>query len=168
MSDGWDVLAMWTALLVYFATWTVVPRLMLGADLWYVGLIWAVVYVLFHIREIGLKGHCYLSADSTAAPAVIVTAILLAVVLSLSGVTTVTANRFAYPRALATSFILGHILSLLYGAALNGFGFLVDKALFRFDMKRVDRTPQHKGIAALSRSEEEVKRRKRDGVEVRP
>ncbi len=156
--DDWDLFAMWSALLVYFATWTVVPWLVLGANLWYVGVIWAVVYVLFHIREIVLKGHCYLSADSTAFPAVLVTGILLGVVLSVSGIVSVTANRAAYVRAFFLSFMLGHVLSLVYAASLNGLGFLIDKALLRLDIGRGKSTPDHKGIAGLSRAEQEVKR----------
>lgn len=160
--DFWDELAMWTALLVYFATWTVVPWLTLGASLWYVGVIWAAVYVLFHIREIVLKGHCYLSADSTAFPAVFVVWVLLGVVLSVSGVTSVTANRLAYVRALVFSFVLGHVLSLAYGWAVHAFGFLADKVLLRFDLGRKDWHPQHEGLAALSRREREVKKRKKE------
>ena len=134
-----DDLAMWTSLVIYFATWTVLPLLLLGANLWYVGVIWAVVYVLAHVREIVAKGHCYLSADSTALPAVIATAILLAVVLSVNDVTSMMANRAAYVRAFVFSFMLGHVLSLVYSAAVSGVGGLVEKSLERSRERRRQR-----------------------------
>ena len=118
-----DELAMWTSLVVYFAVWTIIPWLSLGGSLWYVGVIWAVVYVSAHANENANRGHCYLSADSTAFPAVLVTTIVLAVVLSRSDVTTVTADRAAfftaYLKAFGFSFVLGHVLSLVYSAAFD-------------------------------------------------
>ena len=157
-------LAMWTALIVYFATWTVVPWLTLGANLWYVGVIWAVVYVLAHVIEIVAKGHCYLSADSTAFPAVIAAGILLGLVLSVSDVASVTANRAAYVRAFVMSFILGHVLSIAYSAAVTGLlGRLASEPKATSSRSGGPWAPRHEGIAALARTEKEVKRRKGDG-----
>lgn len=121
-----DELAMWTSLFVYFAVWTVIPLLILGGNLWYVGVIWAVVYVLAHANENANRGHCYLSADSTAFPAVLVTAVVLVVVLARSDVTTVIADRAAfftaYLKAFGISFVLGHVLSLAYSAVFDILG----------------------------------------------
>lgn len=121
-----DEVAMWTSLFVYFAVWIIVPWLILGGNLWYVGVIWSVVYVAAHVNENANRGHCYLSADSTAFPAVLVTAIVLVVVLARSDVTTVTADRAAfftaYLKAFGFSFVLGHVLSLIYSAAVDILG----------------------------------------------
>lgn len=128
-----DKLAMWTSLLVYFAVWTVIPPLILGGNLWYVGVIWAVVYVSAHAIENVNRGHCYLSADSTAFPVVLITAIVLVVVLARSDVTTVTADRAAfftaYLKAFGLSFVLGHVSSLVYAAAFDIVGRRVQGAL---------------------------------------
>ena len=158
-ADNWDRLAMWTALFVYGATWTVIPALALGIDLWYVGAIWASVYVLAHVREIVVRGHCYLSADSTAFPAVLVTAVVMGIALSVSGVASVTANRFAYVQAFIFSFGLGHILSLLYSALVNQLGVLANRVVRRLRGGRGTVIPRHGGMAHLSRREEEVRRK---------
>lgn len=158
--DDWDRLVMWTALLVYFAVWTIIPSLALGGHVWFVGVSWATVYVSFHVLEITARGRCYLSADSTALPAAAVTAVIVAIVLSPSGIISVTADRFAYVQAFAFSFVLGHVLSLLYSALANQLGVVIDRAFSRRNGRKGTLIPRNRGMAELARSEEELKRKK--------
>jgi hypothetical protein len=63
-----DKVAMWSALAIYFAVWSIA----LTADFQYewhlAGIGVAIVYVVMHIFEITVRHHCFISADSTAIP----------------------------------------------------------------------------------------------------
>ena len=110
----------WTALLVYLAVWTLVPRFFLGGELWYVGVVWGTVYVLAHVYEMKVRGNCYLSADSTGAPAVFVAALGLGILLTSLDITSVLANRAAYLQAFVVTFVAGHVAAIAYSAAAFG------------------------------------------------
>jgi hypothetical protein len=72
----------------------------------------------------GLSGRVddcsLLSADSTGAPAVFITAFVLGMLLTWLDITSILANRAAYLQAFVVTFIAGHLAAFAYSAAAFG------------------------------------------------
>ena len=115
-----DDFLMWSSLIIYMAVWIGIPYSFLGGELWYVGVVWAGTYVSFHVVAIRTSGHCYLSADSAAFPAVLVVAVISTVSLHWFDVAPFQLHMMDYLKAFASSFILGHVLALAYSAVFHG------------------------------------------------
>ena len=155
---------MWTSLPIYLGVWVLVPRAFLGAELWYVGVIWAVTYVGFHVYEIVVRRHCYLSADSTAAPAVLTVALLTALVLHITGVAGFSQHAWPYLQALVMAFGGGHLAALGYSALFSWLG----GATFRASRNSgpwIEQGSTYRGLSRLSEVEREVRKRKRAAEE---
>lgn len=105
---------MWSALVVYFAVWTLVisagrPGLVVPAGFL------ALVYVGFHIFEMTKRHHCYLSADSTALPGACLVAFVMSFVLF-----DVPRERFMFGGHVVVAVMAWHVAALLYSFALGG------------------------------------------------
>lgn len=112
-------MVMWSALLIYLLVWWHIPQRIMGEAFWYVGCVVGLPYVLGHIIAIRSRGHGYMSADSEAAPALFLFAFILAVVLFFSGIINDFSMWKHYILAIAASFFGGHVLALIYAAAVT-------------------------------------------------
>ena len=114
-------MGVWLTLPTYFATWTLVSSWGGRPAIAPLAIALASVYTLAHIYEIKYRGHCLLSADSTAAPLAFVTFVCCCFVgYQLLSVTK--PDLVYFVRGLALSFILGHVLSLAVAATTHGVG----------------------------------------------
>ena len=126
---------MWSALLIYFAAWIFGVSIMGSGSILPAAFL-ASVYVGFHIYEINKRGHCYLSADSTAAPAVLVTALVMSfVIFDSSGA------RIRFGGHVGLAFALGHIAALLYSFTLGGLLGWIFRKRIRAELTALTSTP---------------------------
>ncbi|MCK5074928.1 MAG: hypothetical protein KAR38_01070 [Calditrichia bacterium] len=113
-----DDFVMWTALLVYAVVWFWAICYYIGFNYWYFSLILTIIYCISHIYEITQKGHCYLSADSSAFPAVFITFIISTSLMYFVGPGK-EIGIINFVLGFAIAFFLGHVIALLYSAVLT-------------------------------------------------
>lgn len=81
----------------------------------------ATVYTGAHVYEISYRGHCLLSADSTAAPLAFIASIVLGIIgyrlLSIS-----TLDLIYFITGSAVALIVGHLLAIAVAASAHGMG----------------------------------------------
>ncbi|MEW5249279.1 hypothetical protein [Microbulbifer discodermiae] len=106
------------ALFVYFMSWLAFPLLNTSYEYWYISLPLAICYVCCHYYENTCGGHCYLSADSTAAPITLICAGLLFGALYIKGLEKGEIIVFLY---VAIGFMVAHILAIACAALLSVF-----------------------------------------------
>lgn len=122
-----QTLAVWSALAVYFAIWLSFISDLFKPDLLLPALGISFAYIAMHVYEISRRGHCYLSADSTALP---VTLLLLVSGSLLAHFYSDIhwADIIQFSTRLAAAFLIGHIAALAYSAI---FGALATRLLQR-------------------------------------
>jgi hypothetical protein len=106
-----------SSLLVYLLVWMFVPVIIAGPQYWPVGFFVGFVYVTMHWFEQRFRGHCFLSADSTAFPAALLAALLTFFVMYTPQQDDpgLTKAFFALPLAA----VAGHITAFLYVLLLD-------------------------------------------------
>ncbi len=100
----------WALLLIYFGAWSATP--LLFGEITPPWLIVAGAYALGHYYEMTRKGHCALSADASALPLALVTALVVGFAVLDNG-----EALFYWGRDLIVAFGLGHLLAFA-GVAL--------------------------------------------------
>ena len=101
---------MWASLPTYFVAWCFFASWFLHPELLWFALVLASVYVSMQVYEINWRHHCFLSADSTAAPAVFLAFACLAIYgynVGLSGSLLVD-----FATGTLAAFFVGHIAAL--------------------------------------------------------
>ena len=112
---------MWLTLPTYFVTWMLVSSWGCRPAILPLAILLASAYTLAHIYEIRCRGHCLLSADSTAAPlAFVVFAMSCLVGYKVLSIPVAQLVDFATGSAL--SFMLGHVFAITVAAATHGAG----------------------------------------------
>lgn len=113
-----EAFGVWGTLAVYFLVWTAGISNGFRAHLLLLAIITATTYIGMHVFEMLVRGHCLLSADSTAAPVTILVFVVAITTFSWTGM--------IQPREMARSiggftlsFIVGHIAALLYAASVD-------------------------------------------------
>jgi len=118
MEQRLDDAVVWGSLIVYGAVWAYGPVLMGVTKFAWAGWVLAAVYVAGQAYEIGYRGHCYLSADATAAPAAFMAALLLLPLLHFG----FDASWSVIARlvlSFAVAFTLAHVAAIVYGAVMT-------------------------------------------------
>jgi FtsH-binding integral membrane protein len=121
--------------IVYGIVWALVIGFGLSFDdAWLIAIPTAMAYASMHVYEIAKRGHCYLSADSTAVPvsALVYVAAVTMLVLSGHDDPDYVATFSAYGGAL----FLGHVATMVCSAVS---GFLLSRACrVRIEQERQD------------------------------
>jgi hypothetical protein len=112
-----DSMAMWSSLAVYFIIWVGFLSAGFAERLLIPALAISAVYVGMHIYEITKRGHCYLSADSTAAPLTIALCVLGCVAARVTK-DAPWLEIGAFLMRVSIAFIVAHIAALVYSATL--------------------------------------------------
>jgi hypothetical protein len=112
---------MWLTLPTYFATWTLLASWGGRPQILLLALAIAMVYTGAHVYEICYRGHCLLSADSTAAPLTFIASIVLGIIgYRLLSISTLDLTYFITGAAVA--FMVGHLLAIAVAASAHGMG----------------------------------------------
>ena len=101
---------MWSSLPTYFVVWFVSASWFAQPELVWPALVLASVYVAMQIYEIKWRHHCFLSADSSAAPVTLIAFIFLAIYEYRCGIGSSSLIDFATGAMVA--FFVGHIVAL--------------------------------------------------------
>ena len=109
----------WSSVIAYGITWSLVPQLFLDPAFWYVGLIWGGAYIAGQIREMITTGHCYASADPTALGYALGASIPLMLWLGATGHLGAWSMWWDLLRAFPASFAAGHLAAIASGALLS-------------------------------------------------
>jgi hypothetical protein len=109
-----DAVAMWTALVVYAVIWIV--GLQAGLETMWLPAAVTIIYVAMHIYEITQRSHCYLSADSTAAPCA---AGFYFLAIAVSWLIGKPISFFHAWTVFIFVFFGAHLVALVYAAALT-------------------------------------------------
>ena len=105
---------MWTALGIYLAIW------LLGLShyiekAWLLALLTSIAYVGMHVYEIVRRGHCYMSADSTAVPVSLLVFSIGVLCLWYSGHPALAGRRVIIAWLVYGGVLtIGHVLALCY------------------------------------------------------
>ena len=120
---------MWSSLPVYFAVWFVFASWFLVPTLVPMAFVLATVYVTMQLYEIKWRHHCFLSADSTAAPITL----LAFVGLAIYGYRSQIGGRMLVDFATGSlaAFFVGHIVALLVAGMFHFTGELLWKHVVR-------------------------------------
>ena len=109
-------LVMWSALGVYALVWLLGLGIGLGGA-WWIAVVATASYVGMHVFEITRRGHCYLSADSTAAPISLLVFSGAVMVLWVAGRRPLPDMPALVLWALYGGvFMVGHIAAIVYAA----------------------------------------------------
>jgi len=120
-TERFDVVGIWLTLPTYFVTWTLVSSWGGRPTILPIALGLATVYTLAHVYEMRYRGHCLLSADSTAAPL----AFLAFVGCCFIGYKVLAVPKLElinFGQGSALSFMLGHIFAIIVAATTHGVG----------------------------------------------
>lgn len=109
----------WSALAVYSAAWVASLAMGLGGY-WLLASGTAAAYVGMHVFEITRRGHCYLSADSTAVPVSLVLFSLAVIGLWSAGELPLPGRPLVLAwGAYCLALMAGHVLALAYSIAVG-------------------------------------------------
>ena len=112
---------MWLTLPTYFVTWTLVSSWGGRPAILPLAFCLATIYTLAHVYEIRYRGHCLLSADSTAAPLALV-AFVGCCIVGYEVLSVPKPELVDFVRGSALSFMLGHVFAIAVAATTHGVG----------------------------------------------
>ena len=112
-----EAVAVCSTLPVYFIVWTAGISNGFRSQLVLLATLTAATYVGMHLFEFLVRGHCFLSADSSAAP--ITTLVFGALLVTFSRAGTVTSLDIVDSiGGFCLSFMVGHVAALLFSASV--------------------------------------------------
>ena len=113
-----DDTAMWSGLIIYLFIWSVLLSAGFRSQLLFPAFGVSCLYVAMHVYEITVRGHCLLSADSTALPVTFLATVSGALVAHLAGdLPWKDIGEFVARGGAA--FMAAHVVVLAYSAGLT-------------------------------------------------
>ena len=127
----------WTALAVYLTTWLVgISHYIEKA--WLLATVTSVAYVGMHVYEIVRRGHCYLSADSTAVPLSLLVFSIGVFFLWYSGHPALAGRRVIIAWLVYGGVLtIGHVLALCYSFVAHGLAGVLLKNRIRQERSQI-------------------------------
>ena len=113
-----EAFGIWGTLAVYFVVWVAGISNGFHTQILLLATLTAATYVGMHVFEILVRGHCLLSADSTAAPVTILVFAVLLATFSWAGMLP-SRDVARSIGGFAISFMVGHLAALLYAASID-------------------------------------------------